>query len=211
MLPLSPMAVEEREVGEFAAVVLDTPGKLTVTEGEPSLVVHAPERALARLTSDVDDGALVLGAMPGFAMGLLEVRYELTVRELAAIEVNGSGDAEVTVPGASSVRVTVNGSGDVSWTGRSGDDVEVRVAGSGDLRLVGETTDLSLQIDGSGDIDAGGLDARGAWVVIRGSGDATVDAEDHLVVQIAGSGRVTYFGDPRLDTEIWGSGEVVRS
>ena len=87
------MSSESREIDDVSAVVLDTEGDLTITEGEPSLTIHAPEGVLDALTSDVEGGVLELGRRPGtFSFGRSEIRYELVVESLDAIEVSGSGD-----------------------------------------------------------------------------------------------------------------------
>ena len=91
-----PMTSEERDIDAVSTVVLDTSGDLTISEGEPSLVIHAPEGALDRLTSDVDGDTLVLGTTPGPEIVVGEVRYDLTLPDLEAIELNGSGDVEAT-------------------------------------------------------------------------------------------------------------------
>jgi hypothetical protein len=204
-----PMTTEEREIGDVSAVELDTSGNLTITEGEPSLVISAPSEALDRLTADTDGSTLRLGTTPGTEVVLGEVRYELTVSDLSEITVNGSGDVESTVSSDAGILVDVDGSGDVSWTGLDADDVTVRVAGSGDVELSGTTAALTIQLDGSGDIDVGDLEARDAVVTIAGSGNVQVTALDTLSAEVTGSGTVTYTGDPEVDSEVSGSGDVV--
>ena len=205
-----PMTSEDREIDAVTTVVLDTSGDITISEGEPSLVIHASASALDRLTSDVDGDTLVLGTTPGPGFTLGDVRYELTLPDLEAIELNGSGDVDSTVSGTGTIRLTIDGSGDVSWTGLSADRVEVRLSGSADVELAGTSGELMVELSGSGDIDADDLDAKSATIAIDGSGNVDVAAQDTLVVDISGSGRVTYSGDPSVESDVSGSGEVVR-
>ena len=205
-----PATSEERDVEAVTTVVLDTSGDLSISEGEPGLVIRAPEGALARLTSDVDGETLVLGTTPGSEIVLGEVRYDLTLPDLEDIELNGSGDIDATVSGEGMIRVHLDGSGDVEWTDLDADRVEIRIAGSGDVELVGTATELAIELDGSGSVDAADLKAQTAVVSIGGSGNIDVAVRDDLSVDIAGSGRVTYSGDPSVDSEVTGSGEVVR-
>ena len=204
-----PMTMDERDIDAVTTVVLDTSGDLTVSEGEPSLTIHASEAALERLTSDVNGDTLVLGTTPGPEIGLGDVEYELTLPELAAIDLNGSGDVEATVSSGGTIRLDLDGSGDVDWTGLEADRVEIRVAGSGNVESAGTTTELSIQLDGSGNIEAGDLQSEEANVAISGSGDIDVSVSDNLVAEISGSGRITYSGDPNVQSEVSGSGEVV--
>ncbi|GAA3214959.1 head GIN domain-containing protein [Microbacterium terregens] len=205
-----PMSSEEREIDAVTIVVLDTAGDLSISEGAPGLVIHAPEGALARLTSEVDGETLVLGTTPGPEIVVGDVRYELTLPELAAIDLNGSGDVDATVSGSGPIRLDLDGSGDVEWTGLETERVEVVLAGSGEIEISGSATELSIQLEGSGNVDASDLQAQTADVSIAGSGDIDVSVRDDLVAGISGSGRVTYSGDPSVESDVTGSGDVVR-
>lgn len=204
-----PMVSDERDIDAATTVVLDTSGDLTITQGEPALVIHAPEAALERLTSDVSGDTLTLGTTPGSSIVLGEVRYELTLPDLEAIELNGSGDVTAAVSGQGAIRLRIDGSGDVEWTGLDAEGVALEVAGSGDVALTGTTGSLTIELDGSGNVDAADLEARDATVAIAGSGDVDVWVSDSIVAEISGSGRVTYSGDPTVDADVTGSGEIV--
>jgi hypothetical protein len=204
------MASENREIGDVVNVVLETSGDLTVSEGEPALVIHAPKETLDRLTSDVDGDTLTLSVTPGLTATLGEVRYELTLPDLEAIDLNGSGDVEATVSSEREVRLHLDGSGDVEWTGLKAEKVEIRLAGSGDVAVRGSTTELSVEVTGSGGVNGEELQAEDVVVAIAGSGDVSVSAETSLSAEISGSGRVSYSGDPSVHEEITGSGDIVQ-
>ncbi|WP_342001504.1 DUF2807 domain-containing protein [Microbacterium sp. LWH7-1.2] len=210
MIPVGPMTSEERDISDVSHVVLETSGDLVVSEGEPALTVHAPEGAIDRLTSAVDGDTLVLDSAPGFTMGMGDVRYDLTLRRLELIELNGSGDVEATVSADGTVQLDIDGSGDVDWSGLAADRVEVRISGSGDVTLTGSAAELSIDLEGSGNVDAEQLEAQDAVVTLSGSGEVDISASDSLSVDLSGSGRVTYSGDPSTDVRVSGSGDVVR-
>lgn len=203
-----PAASEEREVSAVTTVVLDTSGDLTITEGEPSLIIHAPEASLERLTSEVRGDTLVLGVTPEPSVTLGRVRYELSLPNLETIELNGSGSVEARVPSGDAVRIDVDGSGEIDWSGLDTTRVEVRIAGSGDIELAGSTDELDVELRGSGTVDADDLQARDAVVVLAGSGDIDVHARDTLSATISGSGRIGYSGDPSVDANVSGSGDI---
>ena len=212
VLPVAgPTVSEERDIEAVTTLVLDASGDVTITEGEPSLVIHAPQSALGRLTSDVSGDTLVLGARGGFfnwTMG--EVRYELTLPNLETLELNGSGDIESAISTDGTLVIEIGGSGDIELDGIDADRVEVVISGSGGIDVAGTATELLVKLGGSGDIDASGLAVQEAIVEISGSGDVSVAARDNLAVRITGSGRVDYTGDPVVDSEVTGSGEVVK-
>ena len=126
-----PQTSETRDITAVTTVVLDTSGDITISEGEPSLVIHATEDALKRLTSTVAGDTLTLGNKPGLGLDLGKISYDITLPDLEAIELNGSGDIEATVSSPGAIRLEVDGSGDVHWTGLSSDSVEVQLPGSG--------------------------------------------------------------------------------
>jgi hypothetical protein len=207
-VPVGPMSSSSPEIDDVSAVVLDTSGDLTITEGDPSLTIHAPAGILEELTAEVRDDVLVLGRRPGFApFGFGQIRYELTVSSLESIEVNGSGDVDATVSG-DEMTIEITGSGDVTVTGLEADAVVLRVVGSGDVEFAGDAASLAVDIDGSGDVDAGDLTVRDATVAISGSGEVDVHVTDTLDVQISGSGTVTHRGGASVEADISGSGDV---
>ena len=206
---IGPMTSESPEIDDVTAVVLDTSGDLTITEGDPALTIHAPEGVVDRLTATVRDGVLELGRRPGipFGFGRGEIRYDLTLRHLDAIEVNGSGDIASTVSGGD-ITIEINGSGDVTVSGLDAEAIEVRISGSGEVELEGRADDLAVEIDGSGDADTDALEVRDARVVIGGSGDARLHVTRTLQVDISGSGSVRHRGGADVDADVSGSGDV---
>jgi hypothetical protein len=207
-VPVGPMSSASPEIDDVTAVVLETGGELTISEGEPSLTIHAPAGILDRLTSDVQNGVLVLGRRSGLVpFGFGEIRYELTVQSLESIEIDGSGDVDSTVSGEE-LTIDIEGSGDVTVTGLDADAVDVRIDGAGDIVLEGDADSLAIAIDGSGDIDSEKLAVRDATVSIGGSGEVDLYVTDTLAVDISGSGKVNFSGGATVESDISGSGDV---
>ena len=200
---------ETREIEDVEAVVLKTSGDLVITLGStPSLSITAGANAQERLTSEVVDGALVLGTTPGPGIGLGEVRYELTVTRIQSVSLDGSGDVEADVAGADDVVVEIAGSGDVEGVNLDASSVSASIDGSGDIEFTGATIEQTISIDGSGGYDASELTSTTAAVAIAGSGSVEVHATGTLAVEISGSGDVTYSGGATVTQDISGSGSV---
>jgi hypothetical protein len=203
-----PVSSEERDIDLATTVVLDVSGDVTISEGEPALVIHASQSVLDLLTSDVRDGVLTLGAgprTPSFLLG--EIRYELTLPGIERIEINGSGDIDSDVP-AGDLEIEINGSGDIDLSSIDASRVSLEISGSGDVELKGSTDEFAISIHGSGDIACDDLDAARVSVDIDGGGDVDVAASETLDVSISGSGTVVYSGRPEITQDISGSGEV---
>jgi hypothetical protein len=208
-VPVGPMSSATPAIDDdVTSVVLETGGDLTITEGEPSLTIHAPAGILDRLTSDVSNGVLVLGRRAGFVpFGFGEIRYELTVESLESIEIKGSGDVDSTISG-DELAIIIQGSGDVTVTGVDADEVDLRIEGAGDIELSGDADSIAVEIDGSGDIDTDSLEVRDAVVSISGSGEVDLHVTDTLDVEISGSGTVNHRGGATVESDISGSGDV---
>ncbi len=159
-VPPGPVVSEERIVaGDVHAVVLATSGNLDVVIGdETTLTISAPAPILDRLTSDSAGGVLTLGTIGGELFNAFDsIRYTLTLPLIDALELVGSGDAEVDFTGAENVDIRVDGSGDVRAVGIDADAVRVDISGSGDATVSGAADDGEFTVVGSGDLDASEL------------------------------------------------------
>jgi hypothetical protein len=186
--------VEPRDVAGFSEVKVRGSGDVTIavdSSGTESLTVEAEDNLLPLLTSDVEDGVLVLGVREGANVSATRpIRYRLTAREL-----NG---------------VSVSGSGSVRASGINAAKFVASISGSGGMDLSGAADEMRLTISGSGSYDAAHLRAKSARVKISGSGDANVNASESLEAHISGSGSVRYGGNPKVEKHIAGSGSVAR-
>ncbi len=214
IVPTGPMSSESPEIDGVTAVELNTAGDLTITQGEPALTIHAREGVLDILTADVVDGVLKLDRRPGplpVNFGDGDVRYELSLPSLDAIEVHGAGDvdAEVATSSGGELRIVVTGAGDVDVDGIDAETVSISISGVGDVEVSGAARSLAVAIDGTGEVDADNLEVVDAEVEISGTGDAHVFASGTLRADVSGLGTVYYRGGPEVDADVSGLGEVV--
>jgi Putative auto-transporter adhesin, head GIN domain len=184
---------EPREVNGITKVDLAGSGEVLIEQtGTESLTIEAGKNVMPHLTSDVSDGTLTLGVKPRtLIMPGEPITYRLTVQNLTAI--------------------TVSGSGSVSAPKLTTDTLTCSISGSGTVTVAGNTDRQQVAISGSGSYDARSLTGKTASVVISGSGDAEVAVTDSLDVQISGSGSVRYHGDPTVSSDVSGSGSVTKS
>lgn len=182
---------EDRAVSGINAVSLLNSGKLIVQYGTTeSLSITADDNILPLLTSDVVNGHLTLSSKPNTSISTRSgIVYLLTVKNLQAIEVAGSGDAIVSA---------VNGN-----------DLNATVTGSGSLTVDGAIKRQTVTLTGSGDYNGTNLSSHQASVTCSGSGSATVKVSESLKVHITGSGSVGYIGDPQITEKVvTGSGAL---
>jgi Putative auto-transporter adhesin, head GIN domain len=183
-----PPATQTRDVAGFTRIDNRASVDVRVLVGAPRRVrVHAGEKVIDDVRAEVHDGTLRL-SFDHHGLGSGEVRVDVSVPTLEAIEASGSGDIEAH--------------------GIDGDVFELRSDGSADIALQGTANRLTVDLDGSGDADLADLTARQADVLVGGSGDADLRADDGLDVTIDGSGDVRYHGHPALTQRVDGSGEL---
>lgn len=181
---------ESREVSGFEEVELRGVGNLHIQQGESeSLTVEAEEDVLPKIRTKVKDNRLIIGPKRNTTINTTEpIDYELTVEDLSALEVSGSGDVEAE---------------DIST-----DELAVTIDGSGDVEISGEVDSQNVEVPGSGDYRAEDLESKQAEVDVGGTGSATVNVNDELDAQVNGTGSIEYIGDPTVTQEVSGTGEV---
>jgi hypothetical protein len=222
---------EERNVSGFDEVALSGQGTLHIDVGrKESLRIEAERNLMRYLETEVHSDRLRIGVRSGVLLrNTRPIHYYLTVRNLDALVLSGSGkiiapDLEagsfaVTVSGsgkvemadlkASHVRVRISGSGDMSVDELDAITLKVGISGSGDMEVAGgEVIEQAVTISGSGKYVARGLESKEARTLISGSGMATVQVSENLSAHVAGSGDVYYLGRPAVETTVSGSGDV---
>ncbi|VTU16370.1 putative membrane protein [Variovorax sp. SRS16] len=115
----------------------------------------------------------------------------------------------VELTGPSITRWGANGSSDLALSGIDQQTLELRIRGSGHVVANGSVQRLVLNVAGSGAAQLQGLSARAAEIVVHGSGEVQVAAQDSADIAIAGSGRVRLHGHPAtLHSKVSGSGRI---
>jgi Putative auto-transporter adhesin, head GIN domain len=185
-------ATETRQVPSFTGVELAGGNNVTVrVGGERSVVVRGDDNLLSRITTQVEDGNLVVGQTPGSFETKSPTRVEVSVSSLDDL--------------------TLTGSGILTVTGIDADNVTVTLAGNGIVRASGTATRLTVALPGSGEAELKELTARDVNAVVGGSGLLLITATDRLDASVPGSGAILYTGNPAdVTTSIAGSGAVIR-
>lgn len=181
---------ERRDVGGFDEVELQGIGDLTVRQtGSESLTIEAEDNIIPSLKTEVQNNRLTIGVEDNTAVRTTKpINYELTVKDLNALILSGSGNID-----AADIRT---------------DELKVTLSGSGRVKASGKADTQVIDISGSGNYQAENLESEDVRVEVDGSGAATVNASDKLNVRIRGSGSVEYEGDPSVSQDISGSGRV---
>lgn len=199
-----------REVSGFTGISLRGVGHLYVEQGETDgLRIEAEDNVTPYLESRVEGTTLVLATRTGVRLRPTRpIVFRVTLRDLAKLEISGSGDAEADGIEADDLSVTVSGSGNASLSDLEADRLRVMISGSGSVETSGRVQEQELTISGSGEYRARDLDSVEATVRVSGSGSATLRVSDSLDATVSGSGSVRYVGTPAVQSRVTGSGSV---
>jgi hypothetical protein len=183
-------ATEVRDVAAFDGVDLAGSNNVVIrVGGKRSVVVRADDNLLARVTTEVRAGRLVIANTAG----------SFTTRSPMSVE--------VTVPTLTAL--TLSGSGNIVVSGVRADRLSVTLPGSGTLTGSGTAARLDVAVGGSGTVQLTRLAASDVRAVVSGSGSIFVTATGSLEASVSGSGSILYAGAPRDVTKsVTGSGAI---
>ncbi|MDQ4003237.1 MAG: DUF2807 domain-containing protein, partial [Actinomycetota bacterium] len=181
---------ESRNVSGFDEVELQGVGNLSIQQtGTVSLTVEAEEDVLPKIRTEVENNRLIIGPEPNTSIQTTQpINYELTVNDLNALNISGSGSINAE---------------DIST-----DELAVTISGAGDANISGSVDTQAINISGSGNYQAEGLESKEVKVDVGGSGSAVVNVSDELNAEVSGIGSVEYIGDPTINQDVSGVGAV---
>lgn len=181
---------ESRDVSGFDEVELRGVGNLSINQtGSEFMMVEAQESVLPKIKTEVVNNRLIIGPEPNTSIQTTQpINYTLTVKDLNALKVSGSGDVQAQ--------------------GISTDELAVTMSGTADVKISGEADSQEIDISGTGDYQAEDLESKEVKVDVGGTGSAIVNVSDELDAKVSGAGSVEYVGDPTVQQDVSGTGEV---
>lgn len=211
------LTTETREVDGFERIELKSSADLDITIGSPFRVTVTTDDNLQDniIVEETGRGTLTIDSEGSYSTRR-GVRVEITMPVLTRLDLEGSGDINITGMKSESFQINLDGSGDVEFDGEikeldisiggSGtitahdlisERVTVETDGSGDVELDGKATEVECRLDGSGNIDVSRLEASAALAEINGSGNISVFAQESFDGAVNGSGNIDLYGDPK--------------
>jgi hypothetical protein len=183
-------ATQTRELPPFDAVELAGSNTVAISVGgKQSVVVHADDNLLDRVTTRVSGGKLVIG------------------NEAGGFTTKGPMRVEVTVPAVN--ELTLGGSGTIAAEGVDADVLTVDLVGSGGVRASGRAHRVDVRLNGSGDVQLRELVADDVKATVNGTGSVAVNATESLDASVPGTGSIVYAGNPaRVRKSVTGVGSV---
>lgn len=123
----------------------------------------------------------------------------IALTNLSQLTSSGSSKIEIRSDFSSSnLKVNLNGAAEFSTNNLLVDFFTLITNGTGQITLNGNAKTTTLEINGASEIDAIHFKSQNTKVTIAGVGEASVNAENLLDIDISGPGTVNYYGNPRL-------------
>lgn len=204
------MTSDARQVSDFTRVELNGVGSLKITQGEQeSLHIEGDDNILPLITTDVKDGALIIGIKKGYTVKpTASLTYNLTVKDLEQVELNGLGDVSMNDLQTDAFSIYVRGSGNADIENLTANTLRVEITGLGDITVSGTVDSQTVVISGSGNYKAKDLSSKDAEVKISGLGSARLRVSENLDARISGAGSIEYIGDPVVQQKVEGLGDI---
>ena len=210
------MVSRNYQVGSFDRVEVAGPYDVQVRTGpQASVAAQGGNRLLDRTTVEVHGDKLIIE--PKRTKGWFGVhwssngkaRFVVTVPQLRAASIAGSGGMQIDQVRGESFEGEVAGSGSLDVAQSDVQRLKLAIAGSGGIKArAGKATKAEYEIAGSGDVDGGGVAAQDLEVSIAGSGSVRAHATGQAEVNIMGSGGLDVTGGAKCKISKMGWGDV---
>lgn len=199
------------ELQPFESIGIDTFAHVVLQKGEvESIKIESEKDVSGLLKVHVDDKRLWITSPPDIGV-IHEVTIIVTYKSINGLVVHRSG------------KVTCNESIETSWLGiiQNGRGnislavdvmaLDVTLTKTGNITITGSSEDVKVLNTGTGNIEASKLEATGARITIKGSGNVSMHVEEELSAVLQGTGDLILQGSPRLKSLVSGIGQIKKS
>lgn len=210
------LTFEERDVSPVGRVTLSCPATLTLDDSANSTIaIEADDNILPLIETVVEERDGVSSLHIRFTDTVrtisptLPITMGMTLGEISAIAVSGSGTVTSMPMQADIIELRVSGSGTIAVERVDGRQLALNVSGSGTIDVAGLASEVTATISGSGDLNGERLMCEDADIRVSGSGTVHLHVDRTLRTRISGSGDLYISGDPRIASRVTGSGQLV--
>jgi hypothetical protein len=204
---------ENRPLKGFHRISIEAGGVAEISQaqspGASSLVVSADENLLPYILSEVHGGELRIYVKPGVSLSPSQpLRYTIIVDTLAALDVSGSSQANMSQLSGDQLALQASGMGKINLGTIQVNKLVVKTSGSGSIETAGQTASLELDMSGASRLKSEDLQSQTATVEMSGSAQALVWVIQSLEAQLSGSASLQYYGAPTTQQNTSGSASV---
>lgn len=173
---------ESRDHSAFEKIVIaDTGVGLDVKVGKAfSVTLRGPEKWLKRITTKVEDNALVIGRIKKKKKSWdidSDNRVIITMPKFTGLEVNGAVDADIK--------------------GVDSENITFEINGAGNIEIEGTCGTLRIELNGAGNFEGEDLKCEDVTVEINGAGNVEAYGSKSADLEINGMGNIDLYGNPK--------------
>lgn len=203
--------ITDQELQPFESIGIDTFAHVVLQKGNvENIKIESVKDVSGLLKVHVDSGRLWITSPPDIGI-IHEVTIIVTYKFINGLVVHRSG------------KVTCNESIEASWLGiiQNGRGnislavdvmaLDVTLTKTGNLTITGSSEDVKVLNTGTGNVEASKLEATGARITIKGSGNVSIHVEEELSAVLQGTGDLILQGSPRLKSLASGTGQIKKS
>jgi hypothetical protein len=185
---------DTREVDDFDSIDIKGAARLYVTIGQKeSLTVEGSADAVRRLRTDVNGDTLYIRTK--------QMKHWMSDKHRGGLTI------KVTVPRLAALNV--EGGNDVQLSGFDGGKTRIKTEGATHVRGSGRLDELTVRMEGAGHADLRDLIVDDAKVTVAGVGSVYVHPKNALDATMNGIGAILYSGSPReVNTRMNGLGTI---
>ena len=148
------MQTQTEDVSGFNKIQIDTFGEFIIEQGDQeSLSIEAPRDYLRYVTTEVQNGVLVIGMRRGFlGTPIQHVTYTLTVKDLNELSISGAAAVKIFTLETEQMDINLTGAGSVEVDQLTARDLNVNLTSAGAIVIAGAVDKQKVTISGRGQL-----------------------------------------------------------
>lgn len=202
-----PLLKEQRAIGAFSALKLDTAARVSVRLGaEDAVEVEAEGNVVPLIDAQVVGRTLVVSDSGAYRKSGAVVR--VTARRIDAISVAGATAVSADGLRGTALALSLGGSSALRLSDLAVQRLSVTMGGASALKASGTADSLNATLGGASALQASGLAARAVSVEGGGSSQALVWALESLSGALAGAAGLGHYGAAAAAVQTSGAARV---
>lgn len=209
---------QTRNISSFNSVRVSSMFNVYISAGTSSkLEIKATHDVLNKIHTSVENGELIIKMDKSYndrnnTFRNMEVNIYVSCNDLRRITASGAtdvystgllktGDLDISVSGASDVKMDVEVSNSLKCT----------ASGSSDIKLSGRANSADLVASGASDIDFKKFFVKTITAVASGSSDMVLNVSESLNAKASGASDIVYYGTPKItNVQASGSSDIIK-
>jgi len=191
----------DQDFTNFDSLQIETAFEVEVNQGgNYSVVIRIDDNLVDYLEVGQrgDEVRIGLDSSKNYNYDTITVEAEITMPELAAIDLSGASRAVLDGFSSNSpFQADVSGASRLRGEIAAGDTL-IDVSGSGSVEISGSGSDLDIEASGGSNVDLADFPVSDTSVIASGASTVVVNSSGTLKVEASGASRIEYLGSPTL-------------